>query len=134
MRKCVFVISLMFCVLLAISEVQAQPVKIGVIQMVERPDFTLLRESFVDELQKKGYTVEVTVFNADPVTYPDTYLQRGTEEAKRMESSGMQLIFCPALYHAVVQANVNIPMIDGVMVSPDLLKLATVKDDGKMYC
>jgi len=47
---------------IGIPVVQAeQTIKIGVIHLLERPDFTLLRESFLDELQKKGYTVEVTV-------------------------------------------------------------------------
>lgn len=134
MRRYVFAISLMCCLLITIPGVQAQPIKIGVIYLLERPDFTLLRESFVDELKGKGYTVEVLTFNADSATYPDTYPQRAAEEAQRMEAEGVQLIYCLATYHGVAQANLKIPVVDGMMFSPDLLKLATVKDDGKMYC
>lgn len=134
MRRYVFAISLMFCLLAAIPGVQAQSVKIGVIHLLERPDFTLLRESFADELKSKGYTVEMVTFNADSATYPDTYPQRAAEEAQRMEAEGVQLIYCLATYHGVAQANLKIPVVDGMMFSPDLLKLATVKEDGKMYC
>ncbi|GAK59993.1 hypothetical protein U27_06980 [Candidatus Vecturithrix granuli] len=134
MRRCGFTISLMFCLLITMSGVQAQPIKIGVIHLLERPDFTLLRESFLDELNKKGYMVEVTTFNADSAMYSDTYPQRAAEEAQRMEAAGVQLIYCIATYHGVAQANLKIPVVDGMMFSPDLLKLATVKDDGKMYC
>lgn len=112
----------------------AQALKIGVIQMLERPDFTLLRESFLDELKTAGYTVEAMVFNADSEAYPDTYPQRAAEEAVRMEAAGAQLLYCIATYHGVAQADVRIPVVDGMMFSPDLLKLATVKDDGNLYC
>lgn len=112
----------------------AQSIKIGVIYLLERPDFALLSESFLDELEKAGYTVEVMTFNANSATYPDTYPQRAAEEAMRMEAAGAQLIYCIATYHGVAQANLKIPVVDGMMFSPDLLKLATVKEDGNMYC
>jgi putative ABC transport system substrate-binding protein len=135
MKRHVLIMSLAVLMGIGIPVVQAeQTIKIGVIHLLERPDFTLLRESFLDELQKKGYTVEVTVFNADSVTYPDTYPQRAAEEAQRMEAAGIQLIYCIATYHGVVQADLKIPVIDGMMFSPDLLKLAIRKEDGKMYC
>jgi ABC-type uncharacterized transport system substrate-binding protein len=102
--------------------------------LLDRPDFTLLRESFLDELQKTGYSVDVTTFNADSATYPDTYPQRAAEEAARMEADGVELIYCIATYHGVAKANLKIPVVDGMMFSPDLLKLATVKDDGNLYC
>ncbi len=135
MKRQVIVVGVLLGIMIGLAvPVAAQSVKIGVIQLLERPDFTLLRESFLDELQKAGYTVEVTTFNADSATYPDTYPQRAAEEAVRMEAAGVQLIYCIATYHGVAQANVNIPVVDGMMFSPDLLKLATVKEDGNMYC
>lgn len=135
MRKHLVIFSVMVGILFGIATASvAQTLKVGVIHLLERPDFTVLRESFLDELKKKGYTVEVTTFNADSATYPDTYPQRAAEEAQRMEAAGIQLIYCIATYHGVAQANLKIPVVDGMMFSPDLLKLATVKDDGKMYC
>lgn len=135
MRRHLFIISVIVGIVSVISTASlAQSFKIGVIQMLERPDFTLLRESFLDELKSKGYTVEVVTFNADSATYPDTYPQRAAEEAQRMEAAGIQLIYCIATYHGVAQANLKIPVVDGMMFSPDLLKLATVQADGKMYC
>jgi ABC-type uncharacterized transport system substrate-binding protein len=110
-----------------------QKVKIGVIHIrATHPDHIVLRESFLDELKKRGYEVEVMIFDADSATYPDTYAQRAAEEAKRMEAAGVQLIYCTATYHGVITANVKIPVIDSVMLSPLLLNLATVKD-GKIY-
>lgn len=134
MKRRVFAISVMLCLLTAIPGVQAQSVKIGVIYLLERPDFTMLRESFIDELNSKGYTLEIVTFNADSATYPDTYPQRAAEEAQRMEAEGVQLIYCLATYHGVARAGLKIPVVDGMMFSPDLLKLATVKEDGNMYC
>lgn len=136
MKKYVCIISLIVLMVIGVSSVYAeQQLKLGIIQpIVDHPDHIVLRESFLDELKGKGYDVEVTLFNADVVTYPETYTVRVAEEAKRMEAAGIQMIYCTGVYHGVIQANVKIPVIDSVMTAPLLLHLAEVKEDGNMYC
>ena len=135
MKRCFGILSLIVLMLIGIGVANAdQKLKLGIIHIrADHPDHIVLRESFLDELQRRGYDLDVTVFNADSVNYPDTYPQRAAEEAKRMEAAGVQLIYCTATYHGIITANVKIPVVDSVILSPLLLNLATIKD-GQKYC
>ena len=106
MKRQMIVVGVLLGIMIGLAiPISAQSIKIGVIQLLERPDFTLLRESFLDELQKAGYTVEVTTFNADSATYPDTYPQRAAEEAVRMEAAGgsIDLLHCDLSWRGASQ-------------------------------
>ncbi len=109
-------------------------IKLGVIQLrIDHPDHILLRKSFVEELEKKGYEVEATVFNANSDKYPVEYCSRAAAEARRMQDEGYDLIYCTATYHCMKDENLTVPVIDGVFISPIILGYAEERDGAK-YC
>lgn len=111
-----------------------QPLKLGVIHLLGvHPDHILLRESFVKALTVKGYDVDITIFDGNSAKYPDTYCQRVTDEAKKMDGAGYDLIYCTAGYHCMSNLNLKTPIVDGVFIAPILLKYAEAKN-GQRYC
>ncbi len=111
----------------------AQKVKIGVIHILgKHPDHITLRQGFLKGMKTRGYNVEVMgIFDADSASYPDTYIQRGIEEAKRMETAGAQMIFCTAMYHGLKDGGIKVPIIDSVFLSPIIMQYAVEKKNQK---
>ncbi len=111
-----------------------QKLKVGIIlALINHPDHITLKNSYLDELKKLGYDVEVEVFDGNIAFEQDKYPARVAEAAKRMEKEGKDLIYCTAAYHGIVAAGLKIPVIDSVTMAPDILGLAERHDDGKMY-
>ncbi|MDM8521861.1 ABC transporter substrate binding protein [Desulfococcaceae bacterium HSG8] len=117
----------------ALAADAAEKVKVGVIHILGKHlDHIELRQGFLNGMKLKGYNVEVIgIFDADIVSYPDAYIRRGIEEAKRMEAAGAQLIFCTAMYHGLKDGGIKIPIIDAVFLSPLILKYAVEKNNKK---
>ncbi len=112
----------------------AEPLKIGVIRLLEHPDHLAMFEGFKKGLEMGGYEVTVLEeFNANSPGNPDTYVQKGQEAAKRMVSNGAQLIFSTAMYHAIKDVTGQVPIVDAAFLSPVIMKNAQEKD-GKLYC
>ncbi len=131
-RLTIFMCIFSLLLLGASGAIAGQKLKLGIISLIENhPDHVLLRNSFIDGLKGKGYEPEVTLFDANSAQYPETYIQRGVDSAKKMEADGVELIYCTGMYHGLANS-VKIPIIDGVFLSPVILNLAH-KKDGKMY-
>jgi putative ABC transport system substrate-binding protein len=106
---------------------------LGIIHLLERhPDHQALREGFLARMRELGYVLELRTFDANTLKYPDTFLARAADAAKEMESNGVELIYCTGIYHGVVHANLTIPVIEGVFVSPMAQGIAVMRD-GKMF-
>jgi putative ABC transport system substrate-binding protein len=73
------------------------------------------------------------VFNADSPQYPKMYAKRGADKAKEMVSSGAQLIYATAMYHAIKGSTGDVPIVDAAFLSPIIMGNAK-KLNGKLYC
>ncbi len=133
-RKTVFPLFVLLFIL-GITGVDAgQKIKVGVIHlMADHPDHIQLRDNFVKAMKTRGYDVESTVFDAKSAQYPDTYVKRSEDEAKRMEAAGADLIFLTGVYRGDKNLDVKIPIIDSVFIAPILLGYAEEKN-GQKYC
>ncbi len=128
------IISFFFALILVILGVAraGETVKIGVIHLLDHPDHAQMRQGFLDGMKAKGYTVDYTTFNADSPQYPEEYVQRGSDEARKMVEGGAQLLFTTGMYHAVKDGAGQTPVIDAAFLSPLIMKNAEMKS-GKMY-
>ncbi len=103
-------------------------IKVGVIHLLaSHPDHILLRKSFIEGLESKGYEVEVKIYDANSSKYPKKYVDRAAKEAKKMEAAGMDLIYCTGVYHGVAKAKIKTPVIESVYIAPYFQKLAVKK-------
>lgn len=112
----------------------AQKVKIGIIHILVNKDHEVLREYLLKGLKDNNYDVEYTVFDADAINYPDTYMQRGAEAAKKMVADGAQLIYATSMYLAVKDVVGNIPVIDPSHFVIPATAANYQERDGKIYC
>ncbi|MDD5225212.1 MAG: ABC transporter substrate binding protein [bacterium] len=132
------IIYLLLTVTLALTAFSAKVyagdnIKVGIIQLLENDDFVAMREGFLQALKAKGFNAQTEFFNADIMKYPDTFVQRGRDAAKKMVAEGVDIMFVPGMHLHLGDSTGNVPLFDATLYITDATMGAFVKKGDKVY-
>ena len=108
-------------------------IKVGIIQLLENDDFVAMREGFLHALKSNGFNVQTEYYNADIIKYPDTFVQRGRDTAKKMVAEGVDIMFIPGMHLHLGDSTGSVPLFDATLYITDATMEAYVKKGDNVY-
>ena len=135
-KNAVLILILAVAICFLVTDVQAQQkIKVGIIQLLENPDFDSMRKGFLETLKAKNYTVETTYFNANVNDFPQEFIKRGRDSAQKMLAEGVDLFFAPGMYLHLKDHVGGKPLFDTTLYVIPLTMPGNYEERGnKVYC
>lgn len=135
LKKTLTSIGVLFVVMIfAYNAMAGETLKLGIINILENDDLLILRDTFVKEMEKKGYNLKVNYFNADSIHYPETFVARANDAVSQMKKEGVDMFLALGMYARVVDALGDTPTIDPSHVPSSMTQDFYKKKNGKYYC